>query len=173
MSYGLKAGSVETVVVTDPYIPLNIRFGEEDLDVDRLGLYGPRGELLEIAVSMASAEVCELTFVHCEEYRKIDGFLTVPAAQSGVVSLELPDRTDVPLFDVLVYSDGLQLVFSDAEVETYLRHGNAVFGIAAGSIAEVLLCDVDPGVIAAMVETIDSTASQKDVVLFYDGDDDE
>lgn len=36
MSYDIKKGTVVSHVETDPYIPLNIYFGEVDFDVDRM-----------------------------------------------------------------------------------------------------------------------------------------
>ncbi|MDO4502743.1 MAG: hypothetical protein Q4D06_06110 [Coriobacteriia bacterium] len=175
MKYNLNPGSIEAVVETDPYIPLNIRFGKEDFEVDRCGIYGPDGELFEVAVSLFSNEIKELTLVHCERYHRLDVPLVVPTAESGVLSLEMPDHTDTPRFDVCVYSDGLRLGFTDDDVDAYLRHGNALFGIAKGkrAISEVILRDIDPKAIASMIETIDSTISQKDIVFIYKGDDKE
>ena len=175
MLCSLHAGSVETVVETDSYIPLNIRFGEEDFEVDRKGVYGPNGELLEFAVSLSSNEIRELTLVHCEKYERFDTPLLVPTAEVGIVSLEMADHSNVSCFDVCVHPDGLRIKFADSNIGAYLRHGNAAIGVSedADAIIEVLLYGIDSETIASMIDTIEITASQKDIVITYDGNTEE
>ena len=170
MHYKLNGVVVSTFLESDPYIPMSIRFGEGDLDVERMGIYGPDGDLLEIAASLSNREIRELTLVHCGHFRVIESAITVPCATSGILAIDMPDHVDVPSFDLEVFSDGVCFTFGEAASHEYLRSGNVTFGFTedGGSIAEVFISGLTANAIDEMVSTLEFYQSQKDAVLFFD-----
>lgn len=168
MIYQMNDGKVETRFENDDYIPMNIRFGKEDLDVDRMGLYGPDGELLEIASSMMTHEIRELTLVHCGGYRLAGRKIAPPSAISGILAIKMPEHADVPRFELEIFSDGLRFKLG-ADASEYLQCGAVVFGFSKvqDAITEVYVLDLSADKIAGLVETLDYHIGQKDTVLTF------
>ncbi len=166
----VSEGAVETFFENDPYIPMNIRFGDEDLEVDRMGIYGSDGDLLEIAASLATREMRELTLVHCGNFAIVEREMDVPDTESGVVRIEMPDHVDAECFLLEVFLDGLHFKLADNCACEYLRNGNVVLGLSKGSdfIAEVFVLDLSSENVDAVVSTLEYYRSQKDVVLYMD-----
>ena len=167
MSYQLNDGFIATFFESDPYIPMNIRFGKEDLDVDRMGFYGPDGDLLEIASSLTTREIRELTLVHCGHFRIIKGVVSAPEAARGILSIKMPDHVDVPSFDLEIFSDGLHFMFGEAKSHEYLQSGDVIFGFTedVGAIAEVFVSGLTADAVDEMVSTLEFYQDQKDAVL--------
>lgn len=170
MSYDIKKGTVVSHVETDPYIPLNIYFGEVDFDVDRMGFCGPRGELLEVAASFYSREVKELTLVHCEGIELQERAIEVPAVEDGVVYMEASDHNDVPTFGFTVYSDGAHIRLEGSPSDEYTQMGNVVFGFnrKVRSLSEVFIGGLSLKKVLEITDAVQYTLSQKDVILTFD-----
>lgn len=169
MGYDIKKGAFVSHVETDPHIPLNVYFGEADYDVDRMGFYGPRGELLEVAASFDSREVKELTLVHCEGIELREGPIEVPASGDGVVCLRAPDHNDVSVFDFAVFLDGIHVRLDRDFSDEYVQMGNVVFGFnrKTCSLSEVFVDGLSPEEVSEITDAVQYALSQKDVVLFF------
>lgn len=168
MSYTFKSGLAESFFESDPYIPMNIVFGQEDLDVDRIGLYGPNGDLLEIAVSLSTHEIRELTLVHCDSYHISDEGIILPRAEHGILALNMPDHVDVTSFNLEIFVDGIRFAFGCSSSSVHLQMGNVIFGFSEeeNKVAEILVSGIAPDSIREMVSVLEFYRSQKDVVVF-------
>lgn len=170
MKYEIKPGTVVPHVETDPYIPLNVYFGDADYDVDRMGFYGPGGELLEVAASLHPREVKELNLVHCEGIELQEGVLEVPDARDGIVYMETSDHNDVPIFDFTVYPDRIRVRLESSLSGEYARMGNVVFGFSrkTRSLSEVFVDGLRPEKVSEITDVVQYALSQKDVILTFD-----
>lgn len=171
MYFQLKDGTVETFVENDPYIPMNVRFGGEDFEVDRMGIYGPDGDLLEIAASLETREMRELTLVHCGCFRIVEHGVEAPESESGIISIDMPGHVDAECFILEVYSDGMRCKLADSGASEYLRSGNVVLGLSEGgkSIAEIIVFGLTANEIGSAVSTLEYCKSQRNAVLYMDG----
>lgn len=169
MRYKLSEGALKTHFENDDYIPFTVCFGEEDLDVDRMGLYGPGGNLLEIASSLTTHEIRELTLVHCGKYHLIENEIEAPEARSGIIAIEMPDHLDVSRFELEIFSNGLRFGFGGDSFE-YLQCGAVVFGFSKTQdmVSEIYVLGLSSSEIATLIETIEFHIEQKDEVLSFD-----
>ena len=163
---------IATTVTNDPYLLLEIIFGDEIDTYHHMGFYYEDTNLLEIGTDFYTKRIGRIVLVDCEEHFENSSKLIKPSCSEGTLFYEMPRQIECDIFRMDLFDDGVKFRLSSSDVVEYIKCGCVFFGFGAiDEIVEIIVADLSEKNIAHIKESLEEADKTRGKVFVFDGED--
>lgn len=124
--------TVKTVFMKEEYFPIKVCLNNYIDNIKYIQYEKDEYNMLELTLNRTTNEFYRLQLVIGNAFTIVDEVLTpVNNFAEGIAVFNTPEVTKTSRFDLLVYSDGVEIVLSNDPVNTWFKTGNVLFGLNA------------------------------------------
>lgn len=164
-------GKTATTITNDPYLILEVIFGEEASVYRHMGFYHGDTSLLEIGTDYATKRIGKIVLVACEEHSERPGELELPDCSEGTLYYEMPREVECEIFKMGIYSNGIRVSLSAGSASEYFKCGNVYFGFGeSDTIVEILVAGLAVGEVEHIKEVLREEDEMRGKVFVFDGE---
>ncbi len=124
--------TVKTVFMKEEYFPIKVCVNNYIDNIKYIQYEKDEYNMLELTLNRTTNEFYRLQLVIGNAFTIVDEVLTpVNNFAEGIAVFNTPEVTKTSRFDLLIYSDGVEIVLSNDPVYTWFKTGNVLFGLNA------------------------------------------
>jgi len=137
---------IETTFTTEDYFPVKVGVNSYIDNIRYIQYEKNNFNMLEITANKMSNEFYRLQLVICNSFSITEESICLPENyEEGIAVFDEPEVVKTELFDVMVYCDGLSIIFEKDTVARWIKTGSVLFGLNEDSIlAEIKVVDITP-----------------------------
>ena len=122
--------TVETVFMKEEYFPIKVCLNNYIDNIKYIQYEKDEYNMLEFTLNRATNEFYRLQLVIGNTFTVVDEVLTpVNNFTEGIAVFKTPEVIKTSRLDVIVYSNGVEIVLSDSPASTWLKTGSVLFGL--------------------------------------------
>ena len=168
----IEKQTIDTVVTNDPYLVLEINFGDEADTYRHMGFYYGDTNLLEIGTDFHSKRIGRMVLVDCEEHFEKSGKLTKPSCPEGVLYYEMPRKIECDIFRMDLFDDGVKFRLSPSDAVEHIKCGCVYFGFgSADEIVEIIVAELSREDMTHIREILEEADTTRGKVFVFNGKD--
>lgn len=162
--------AIASAITNDPYLILEVRFGEEADAYRHMGFYYGDTNLLEIGTEFETKRIGKMVLVNCEEHIKRPDKIELPICPEGTLYYEMPREVRCETFEVEVFCDGIKAILSSSETIEHFKCGDVIFGFGkTDEITEILIANLTPDEIGRVNEMLEEEDAVRGKTFVFDG----
>jgi len=138
--------SVETTFSLEDYFPVKVGLNNYIDNIRYIQYEKDNFNMLEVTANKTSNEFYRLQLVISSSFSITDESISlIENYEEGIAVFDEPEVVKTELFDVMVYCDGLSIIFEKDTVARWIKTGSVLFGLNEDSIlAEIKVVDITP-----------------------------
>jgi len=124
--------TVKTVFMKEEYFPIKVCVNNYIDNIKYIQYEKDEYNMLELTLNRTTNEFYRLQLVIGNAFTIVDEALTpVNNFAEGITVFNTPEVTKTSRFDLLIYSNGVEIVLSNDPAYTWFKTGNVLFGLNA------------------------------------------
>lgn len=168
----IEKETITTTVTNDPYLVLEVNFGDEADTYRHMGFYYGDTNLLEIGTDFFTKRIGRLVLVDCEEHYENPGTISKPLCSEGTLYYEMPRQVECDAFRMDLFDDGVKLKLSSSDAAEYVKCGCVYFGFSAtDEIVEIIVAELSENDVAHINEVLEEADETRGKVFVFNGKD--
>lgn len=168
----IEKETIGTTVTNDPYLVLEIYFGDEADTYRHMGFYYGDTNLLEIGTDYHTKRIGRMVLVDCEEHFENSGKLTKPSCPEGTLFYEMPREIECDAFRMDLFDNGVKFRLSSSNAVEYVKCGCVYFGFGTSDeIVEIIVAELTESDMTHIKEVLEEADKTRGKVFVFNGED--
>lgn len=144
MNYSFDTSTkAQSKFVIEEYFPAIVEFSPEELNNYFIEFNYKDSDMFELSVHPKTHTLKRFSLTLCNHYEIKEASMCLPPYVNGTITITGPESTECKMFLAVVYTDGLQILLSNAPASYFYKTGQLIFAISEeGEVISVYLTDL-------------------------------